>query len=64
MIELFSNKPVVTSKKIKDEKSNIKIVDALRADFNNFTFYTLIFVLSLTSVSAEQQSNGQPGRGG
>jgi hypothetical protein len=60
MIKLFSNKPAVTSKKIKDEKSDIEIVEALRADFNYFTFCTLIFALSLTSVSGQQQSSGQP----
>ncbi len=75
MIKLFSNpsglhclyrscrtgKQAVTSNKIRIEKSNIKIEEAFRADFNIFAFCTLIFAFSLTSVSAGQQSNGQPG---
>jgi len=61
MMKLFSKKPALTLKKIKNDKSNIKIVEALRAGFNYFTLCILIFALSLTSVSAEQQSNGQPG---
>jgi len=36
-----------STKKIKDEKSNIKIVESFRANFNHFTFFTLIFTLSL-----------------
>jgi len=39
-------------KKFKNKKSNIKIAEALRADFLNFAFCSLIFTLSSTVRSA------------
>ena len=41
--------------KSKNKKSNIKIAEALRADFFNFAFCTLIFAFSSTGRSAMQK---------